>query len=339
MKDHRKLLKVCMAVFMVMFVSIIFNGNIYAESNSNTDSYIFPDSASRYLEESEFSNLSLQILNYAKNEIYARKGRIFKSAELRNYFEQHFWYQGIIQPESFNDATMLNQYEIVNAQLLSKIEHSINPKGYQLDQAGYSYDPVYQYIADKNTGSTGTQAVISAEDYQSIEGISDFKSYEQKTGVHVTSYAETDIDGDNVTELLTCSKDNSSKEQYFIWKKDQDMPTEVSGYTGEQEKAPVKALYYYAEKGMLVVYTELDSMETYSFYSIEDTGITLHYCVYQKKEGMKWAIYLYQTFEAMPDRRIKIMEYGTENDTAKKAAEIVWKGYIDKLSKFDFKTP
>ena len=49
--------------------------------------YIIPDSNSRYLTESDISGLSLQQLNYAKNEIYARRGRKFDSVELQEYLE------------------------------------------------------------------------------------------------------------------------------------------------------------------------------------------------------------------------------------------------------------
>lgn len=525
MKKIRKLLKVLMLALMTVFAGITFISYAYAETGNTSESYIIPDSNSRYLSKSELADMSLQVLNYAKNEIYAREGRIFRSAELQTYFEQQSWYQGRIQPDDFDDRTMLNSYEYANTQLVSEVEHSVKPDGYKVDQPGYSYEPIYQYIAARSTGSTETQAVISAEDHnfiggrevQSVSfeeqytntetgiqymygdikgldsegttvwerktdqyicagcaavcnigeydkfyyyeeggkvvkldkakgeiqwetdagvavpttvfgadgtlylacsfseapdftaisgdgkilnqtenitgdysevtgirylgkqaavtcyeesgdtiylidlenfschkraydekldwygGISDFRDYEAETGAKIVRYADEDIDGDDVTELLTCSKDNSGKERYFIWKKDQDEPIELFSFTGEQQEAPVKALYYNSEKGMLVVYNEQDSMQTYSFYSIEDTEARLNYCVYQKREGMKWGLYLYQEYSESAgketDRRIKMLEYGMENDENKKAADIVWKGYIDKLSKFDFKKP
>ena len=52
------------------------------------DSYILYDSDRRYITDYEMSQLSLQELNYAKNEIYARRGRLFQSQELSNYFSQ-----------------------------------------------------------------------------------------------------------------------------------------------------------------------------------------------------------------------------------------------------------
>mgnify|MGYP004533021439 FL=1 len=523
MKKDNKLFKMCIWVLALLFVGILPASNIYAENGDVSESYIIPESNSRYLEESELTNLSLQILNYAKNEIYAREGRIFRSEELRTYFEQQSWYQGTVQPDVFDDKTMLNQYEYANAQLISGVEHKINPDGYQVDQAGYSYEPVYQYIANRNTENTGMQSMISAKEYQFIGGgsvqtvsfeeqyvkteegmqymygdikgvdaenktvwerktdqyicadcapvwnigehgkfyyyeeggkvvkldkekgeiqwevdaratvpmavfgsdetlylccsfyeapdfsaiskdgtllnqinnitgdhseatsirylgsqiaitcyeeygntiylidlndfsyhkreyderldwyggIYDFTEYEEQLDSKIIQYADEDIDGDDVTELITCSKDDNKKEEYYIWKKDQDMPIKVPRLTGEQEEAPIKALYFYSDNGLLVVYNEKNSMQTYSFYSIEESELKLNYCIYQKKEGMKKELYFYQAYSEYiggeTNRRIKMLEYGMDNDENKKAAGIIWKGYIDKLSKFEFK--
>lgn len=93
--------------------------------------YIIPDSNSRYLTESDISGLSLQQLNYAKNEIYARRGRKFDSVELQEYFGSKSWYRGTIEPSQFTND-MLNDYEIENADLLSAREFAIDSGGYKL---------------------------------------------------------------------------------------------------------------------------------------------------------------------------------------------------------------
>lgn len=93
--------------------------------------YIIPDSNSRYLTESDISGLSLQQLNYAKNEIYARRGRKFDSVELQEYFGSKSWYRGTIEPSQFTND-MLNDYEIKNADLLSARESAIDSGGYKL---------------------------------------------------------------------------------------------------------------------------------------------------------------------------------------------------------------
>ena len=100
------------------------------------NSFIIPDSASRYLTREDVIGLSLQEINYARNEIYARHGRKFNSKELAEYFNSKTWYVAKIDPETFDRfyASELNEYEVANAYLLQEIEFEILPGGYVLDQ-------------------------------------------------------------------------------------------------------------------------------------------------------------------------------------------------------------
>lgn len=109
-----------------------------AESVLEKD-YIFENSNSSYLKESDLENMSIKEINYAKNEIYARHGRTFKSKELQEYFNSKKWYQELdkIDWEEFDahpDKYQLNDYELKNAVLLKNKEFSMDSKGYQLDQ-------------------------------------------------------------------------------------------------------------------------------------------------------------------------------------------------------------
>ena len=100
------------------------------------DQYILPESNSRYLIDSDIDGMSLREINYAKNEIYARHGRKFKSEELQTYFDSKSWYTGKYEPEDFDEnysSSMLNTYEKKNAEFLRDKEFSIDPNGYQLD--------------------------------------------------------------------------------------------------------------------------------------------------------------------------------------------------------------
>ena len=101
-----------------------------AQQEDLAQDYIFADSNSRYLTDEELSGLSLQELCYAKNEIYARRGYIFQSEELRDYFGAKEWYNGTIPSEQFS-ASIFNEYEAANVQLLQQYEYSISPDGYQ----------------------------------------------------------------------------------------------------------------------------------------------------------------------------------------------------------------
>lgn len=104
-----------------------------AENQSVLDAdYILPESSSRVLTQADIQGLTLQEINYAKNEIYARHGRRFKSQELQSYFDSKSWYNGTIDPDQFGE-NILSDVERKNADMLSGVEFSMAPNGYQLD--------------------------------------------------------------------------------------------------------------------------------------------------------------------------------------------------------------
>ena len=88
--------------------------------------YIFWDSNSRYLTDAEVSNLSLRDL------CYARRGYIFQSQQLRDYFNSRTWYYGTVPASQFSPA-VFNEYEVANIELLQRYEYGTNPNGYQLN--------------------------------------------------------------------------------------------------------------------------------------------------------------------------------------------------------------
>lgn len=89
-------------------------------ANSASD-YIFADSNSRYLTADEVRSKSAADLRIARNEIFARRGRMFKDAELQAYFNSKSWYVGTIPAGSFN-TSVFNDYEKTNLELIQKIE-------------------------------------------------------------------------------------------------------------------------------------------------------------------------------------------------------------------------
>ena len=114
------------------------------DSPSRTQ-YILPESAARYLTESDIAGFSLQKINYAKNEIYARHGRKVKSKELMDYFTTRSWYSGTVEPDSFSDS-WLSEVERHNAFYLRDIEFA-DGVGYLLDQDGYDITRVIDTLA------------------------------------------------------------------------------------------------------------------------------------------------------------------------------------------------
>lgn len=92
--------------------------------------FIFPDSNSRYLSYDEVYAKNQQELSYARNEIFARHGRKFKSADLQSYFGSKSWYTPLYEPDEFaaiQDA-LFNDYEKENIKQITKVEKD---KGYE----------------------------------------------------------------------------------------------------------------------------------------------------------------------------------------------------------------
>ncbi len=127
--------------FLLLFV-FLFPGaaQVLAE---DWNYYILEDSSSRYISMYDVRDLSVQELCYARNEIYARHGRKFRSTELMEYFSTWDWYDGYIEPGSFQEST-LSTIERANVDYLLRREKMLtNQQGYLLDQPGYDITAVF----------------------------------------------------------------------------------------------------------------------------------------------------------------------------------------------------
>lgn len=107
--------------------------NVKANESSNSsveknNTYIFANSNSAYLSESEVKALSREQLNIALNEIYARHGRIFTNSTLSEYFNSQSWYTPQYSPSEFDAKVEFNEYEQANLQLMIKVQEE---KGYR----------------------------------------------------------------------------------------------------------------------------------------------------------------------------------------------------------------
>lgn len=120
-------------LFEVVYVREVVDENYTGVYEQKDNSYILPYSNYEYLTWKDLNVLSLQEVNYARNEIYARHGRQFMSNELNEYFMSKAWYKGNVRPQDF-DTSIFNEYEWANIQLLLEEEFSRNPNGYVLDQ-------------------------------------------------------------------------------------------------------------------------------------------------------------------------------------------------------------
>ena len=95
------------------------------ETQPALSEYVLPDSDSRYYSESELLGMSAAELKLARNELYARHGRLFNNKELQSYFNSKSWYNGTIDPDSFDkrQEEIFNKYEKANRDLIVKLEH------------------------------------------------------------------------------------------------------------------------------------------------------------------------------------------------------------------------
>lgn len=92
--------------------------------SSSSGDYIFPNSDTVYLTEADVSGRSKADLRIGRNEIMARHGRIFDSADLKEYFESKSWYSGTVSPKEFdaNVDARLNDVERSNIEMIKKYE-------------------------------------------------------------------------------------------------------------------------------------------------------------------------------------------------------------------------
>jgi hypothetical protein len=109
------------------------NGSTENAEATQSSEYVLPQSDSKYLTDEDVQGLTLQQLNYAKNEIFARHGRKFTSQELQNYFNSKSWYKGTVEASQFSDS-VFNEYEKANVEFLKEKEFAMDPAGYALDQ-------------------------------------------------------------------------------------------------------------------------------------------------------------------------------------------------------------
>ncbi len=83
--------------------------------------YILVDSSVRLYTANELKGLSKEDLRIARNEIYARHGRRFASADLQKYFDEKPWYKGTIDASKFDDS-VLSKIELDNIKLIESVE-------------------------------------------------------------------------------------------------------------------------------------------------------------------------------------------------------------------------
>ena len=105
--------------------------------------YVLPMSQTKEIPEYYLENMSSNQLWIARNEIYARHGRIFDSSYLSNYFASCSWYQGTVGGGDF-DESVFSQIEKENLEKIKAQEEKVAaaksyPQSCQFGKT-YNYD-------------------------------------------------------------------------------------------------------------------------------------------------------------------------------------------------------
>lgn len=104
-------------LFSVFAILIVFNTKGQSIKNCSTCGKIL-------LTEKQLEGKSIDELALLRNEIFARKGYVFKNEMYQEYFEAQDWYK----PAASNDGIKLSNIETQNVNLLKSLEEKIQKK-------------------------------------------------------------------------------------------------------------------------------------------------------------------------------------------------------------------
>lgn len=103
------------------------SGTVSDSSSSELgNEYLIPDVDTRYLSENEIAVFNTEQLQLAINEIFARHGRCFKTAETDVYFRSKSWYCPDTSKTDEQIVAEFNEYEKMNEELLEKRREMLN---------------------------------------------------------------------------------------------------------------------------------------------------------------------------------------------------------------------
>ena len=95
----------------------------YEPSYAPNNYYVLSDSSSYYYSYDELNSMSTYDLYLARNEIYARHGRMFNRSDLQDYFDSQAWYTPLYSPSTFDSmGNQLNDCELKNVKLMKQVE-------------------------------------------------------------------------------------------------------------------------------------------------------------------------------------------------------------------------
>ncbi|MGP1489151.1 MAG: YARHG domain-containing protein [Peptoanaerobacter stomatis] len=145
--------------------------------------------------------MSSEELRIARNEIFARYGRMFNDVELQNYFNKCSWYEPLIKPENFNE-NQLNEYEKANIQLIKQHEKAANSRSESIYFAGIYTDGNGIYIDMQQYSSPGQTVYGLNAGYIEILG-DKIQLYENRTNIYMSEDGSLQIQVKENSIVLT----------------------------------------------------------------------------------------------------------------------------------------
>lgn len=182
------------------------NSETLEDTEEYIDEYIIADSDCRYLTREELSGLSADELRLARNEIYARHGRIFQSEDLNAYFNSLSWYDGYISADEFNDD-ILNEYEKANLIVIKECEENGNDHAAVGNTAEFKQIPgIYECSFDSNGGAEAEIQYESGIDLYHVVFSGSYGTYSGYTDGYLVEYTDGSdriygyVDSNNIDE-------------------------------------------------------------------------------------------------------------------------------------------
>lgn len=97
-----------------------FVGYVNQQGGGNEEEYILPKSDHEYLSEQDIAYLTIDGIQQAVNEIYARHGRVFQKADVAAYFASKSWYHPVQGKTDEQIVAEFNSYEKANVDFLAQ---------------------------------------------------------------------------------------------------------------------------------------------------------------------------------------------------------------------------
>ena len=111
-------------VSIQIYVKTKNEANTNGLSSNNSNDYILYDSDKKYYDRATIEKMTAEELRLARNEIYARHGRMFKADDLQNYFNSKSWYRPLYSADEFDamGRSVFNDCENANLDLIIEVE-------------------------------------------------------------------------------------------------------------------------------------------------------------------------------------------------------------------------